>query len=169
MRYVFLDTETTGLSPTTGHKIVEIGAVEIIDHALTGKVFHHYINPMRESDESALSVHGLTTEFLSDKPQFHHIAVDLLAFLSGAKVFIHNAPFDVAFIEAELSAMGISGLNPSRIIDTLAIAKQKFPNQRNNLDALCERLGVDNSGRETHSALHDAKLLAQVYLAMNAL
>ena len=166
MRYIFLDTETTGLSPANGDKLVEIGAVEVINRQITGKIFHHYINPQRGSDEGALGVHGLTTEFLSDKPLFHSIAQDLLSFVNGATVFIHNAPFDLSFLNAELSESGLNTFESITVVDTLDIAKRKYPDERNNLDALCERLGVDNSGRETHSALHDALILAKVYLAM---
>lgn len=167
MRYIILDTETTGLDPNQGHKLVEIGAVEMIDRQLTGKHFHHYLNPERDSDEGALSVHGLTTEFLSDKPLFQTIAQDFLDFIDGATVLIHNAPFDTKFINAELSGLNLPDMHSLCVVeDTLAMAKQMFPGKRNNLDALCERLGVNNAHRTLHGALLDAEILAEVYLAM---
>jgi len=167
MRHIILDTETTGLDPAQGHKLVEVGCVEMINRQLTGRHFHHYVNPQRESDEGALRVHGLTTEFLSDKPLFKDIAADLLEFIDGATVLIHNAAFDTKFINAELSNMGVAPINDiCQIEDTLAMAKQMFPGKRNNLDALCERLGVSNSHRVLHGALLDAEILAEVYLAM---
>lgn len=167
MRHIILDTETTGLDPAQGHKLVEIGCVEMINRQLTGRHFHHYVNPQRESDEGALRVHGLTTEFLSDKPLFKDIAADLLEFIDGATVLIHNAAFDTKFINAELEAIGTAPMNTiCQIEDTLAMAKEMFPGKRNNLDALCERLGVSNSHRVLHGALLDAEILAEVYLAM---
>lgn len=167
MRYIILDTETTGLDPNQGHKLVEIGAVEMIDRQLTGTHFHHYLNPERDSDEGALSVHGLTTEFLSDKPLFKSIAQNFLDFIDGATVLIHNAPFDTKFINAELAALNLPDMHSiCAVEDTLAMAKQMFPGKRNNLDALCERLGVNNAHRTLHGALLDAEILAEVYLAM---
>lgn len=167
MRHIILDTETTGLDPAQGHKLVEVGCVEMVNRQLTGRHFHHYVNPQRDSDEGALRVHGLTTEFLKDKPLFKHIAADLLEFIDGATVLIHNAAFDTKFINAELSAIGIAPMNTiCQIEDTLAMAKEMFPGKRNNLDALCERLGVSNSHRVLHGALLDAEILAEVYLAM---
>lgn len=167
MRYVILDTETTGFEPELGHKLVEIGAVEMIDRQLTGRHFHHYLNPERDSDEGALAVHGLTTEFLSDKPLFKAIAHDLLEFIDGATLLIHNASFDTKFINAELAALNIAPIDTiCSIEDTLHMARQMFPGKRNNLDALCERLGVSNAHRVLHGALLDAEILAEVYLAM---
>ena len=167
MRYVILDTETTGFEPELGHKLVEIGAVEMIDRQLTGRHFHHYLNPQRDSDEGALAVHGLTTEFLSDKPLFKTIANDLLEFIDGATVLIHNAGFDTKFINAELGGMNMAPMETvCTVEDTLHMARQMFPGKRNNLDALCERLGVSNAHRVLHGALFDAEFLAEVYLAM---
>ena len=146
MRYVILDTETTGFEPELGHKLVEIGAVEMIDRQLTGRHFHHYLNPQRDSDEGALAVHGLTTEFLRDKPLFKTIADDLLEFIDGATVLIHNAAFDTKFINAELAAIQRAPMETiCAVEDTLHMARQMFPGKRNNLDALCERLGVSNA------------------------
>ena len=167
MRHVILDTETTGLDPNQGHKLVEIGCVEMINRQLTGRHFHHYVNPQRNSDEGALNVHGLTTEFLSDKPLFKTIAADLVEFVRGATVLIHNASFDTKFINAELALLGMDKIETCCTVeDTLAMAKQMFPGKRNNLDALCDRLGVSNSHRVLHGALLDAEILAEVYLAM---
>lgn len=167
MRYVILDTETTGLDPNQGHKLVEVGCVEMLNRQLTGRHFHHYVNPQRESDEGALNVHGLTTEFLRDKPLFKEIAKDLIEFISGATVLIHNASFDTKFINAELALLGMEKMDACCTVeDTLAMAKQMFPGKRNNLDALCDRLGVSNSHRVLHGALLDAEILAEVYLAM---
>lgn len=167
MRHVILDTETTGLDPNDGHRLVEVGCVEMINRQLTGRHFHYYVNPERDSDEGALRVHGLTTEFLSDKPLFKEIAQDLLDFIDGATVLIHNAPFDCKFINAELAAANLPAMNTvCQIEDTLMMAKSMFPGKRNNLDALCERLGVSNSHRVLHGALLDSEILAEVYLAM---
>lgn len=167
MRYVILDTETTGLDPSTGHKLVEVGCVEMINRQLTGRHFHHYVNPMRESDDGAFNVHGLTTAFLSEKPLFASIAKDLIEFVRGATVLIHNASFDTKFINAELALIGMPPMNEvCTVEDTLRMAKQMFPGKRNNLDALCDRLGVSNSHRVLHGALLDAEILAEVYLAM---
>lgn len=167
MRYVILDTETTGLDPSQGHKLVEIGCVEMINRQLTGQHFHHYVNPQRESDEGALRVHGLTNKFLSEKPLFKTIAKELIEFIKDATVLIHNASFDTKFINAELAELGMPPINQiCEIQDTLQMAKAMFPGKRNNLDALCERLGVSNKHRVLHGALLDAEILAEVYLAM---
>ncbi len=167
MRYIILDTETTGLDPNQGHKLVEIGAVEMIDRQLTGHHFHYYLNPERDSDEGALGVHGLTTEFLSDKPLFKTIAQELLDYLDGATVLIHNAAFDTKFINAELAALNMPAMQTvCTVEDTLTMAREMFPGKRNNLDALCERLGVNNAHRTLHGALLDSEILAEVYLAM---
>jgi DNA polymerase-3 subunit epsilon len=169
MRQIVLDTETTGLSPADGDRIIEVGCVELINRKLTGNNLHHYINPERDSHEEALRVHGLTTEFLSDKPKFAAIAGELLAYLQGAdELIIHNAPFDVGFLNAEFDRLGLPALAKSvgQVTDSLAMAKEMFPGQRNGLDALCSRLGVDNSGRTLHGALLDAELLADVYISM---
>lgn len=169
MRQIVLDTETTGLETSEGHRILEVGCVEIIDRRCTGKVLHYYINPQRESDQAALEVHGLTTDFLADKPLFSGIAEEFMKFVDGAELIIHNAPFDVGFLDYELSLLDANwaGLDKHcRILDTLALARQMYPGQRVSLDALCRRLGVDNSNRELHGALLDARLLAEVYLFM---
>jgi DNA polymerase III subunit epsilon len=169
MRQVMLDTETTGLSPATGDRIVELGCVELLNRKLTGNNKHYYLNPERESDEGALRVHGLTTEFLSDKPKFAEIADDFLAYIAGAdEIIIHNAPFDVGFLEAELKRAGKNRFTSvvAKVVDSLAMAKHQYPGKRNSLDALCDRLGVDNSGRKLHGALLDAELLADVYIGL---
>jgi DNA polymerase-3 subunit epsilon len=169
MRQVMLDTETTGLSPATGDRIVELGCVELVNRKLTGNNKHFYLNPERDSDEGALRVHGLTTEFLSDKPKFAEIADDFLAYIDGCdEIIIHNAPFDVGFLEAELKRAGKNRFSSYgiKITDSLAMAKHQYPGKRNSLDALCDRLGVDNSGRKLHGALLDAELLADVYIGL---
>ncbi|WP_139555876.1 DNA polymerase III subunit epsilon [Methylotetracoccus oryzae] len=170
MRQIVLDTETTGLFPEEGHRIIEIGCVELIDRMLTGQRFHVYLNPQRQVDSGAAEVHGLTNEFLADKPLFPDIVGDFLAFIAGAELIIHNAPFDVGFIDHELRLANAEAFNPLRdycaITDTLALAKKKHPGQRNSLDALCKRYQVDNSHRDLHGALLDAEILAQVYLLM---
>jgi len=169
MRQIVLDTETTGLSPADGDRIIEIGCVELLNRKLTGRNLHHYINPERDSHPDALRVHGLTTEFLSDKPKFAAIAPELLDYLAGAdEVIIHNAPFDVGFLNAEFERLGLPPFTErvGAVVDSLAMAKDMFPGQRNGLDALCSRLGVDNSGRTLHGALLDAELLADVYIGM---
>lgn len=168
MRQIFLDTETTGLEPKLGHRMVEVAAVEMNHRQLTGRHFHYYLNPGRESDPGALQVHGLTTHFLKDKHKFHEIAEEFMAFIDGAELIIHNAPFDVAFLDLEL---GLAKLNTLEnycaiITDTLKIAKELHPGKRNNLDALCDRYQIDNSKRTLHGALLDSELLADVYLAM---
>ncbi|WP_394807699.1 DNA polymerase III subunit epsilon [Nitrosomonas sp.] len=168
MRQIVLDTETTGLEHKLGHRIVEIAAVELCNRQFTGNHFHHYLNPERASDEGALQVHGLTTEFLKDKPRFHEISKELLNFISDAELIIHNAPFDVGFLNHELGLVNLEKLDNYcfSITDTLKLAKEFHPGKRNNLDALCERYNIDNSKRTLHGALLDAELLAEVYLAM---
>lgn len=168
MRQIFLDTETTGLSPENGDRIVEIGCVELLNRKLTGKNLHFYLNPERDSHEDALKVHGISNEFLKDKPKFGEIADELLEYLQGADVLIHNAPFDVGFINKELELQKRPPIKAcvNSVADTLAMAKDMFPGKRNSLDALCDRLGVDNSGRTLHGALLDAELLADVYIYM---
>ena len=168
MRQIFLDTETTGLSPEHGDRVIEIGCVELLNRKLSGNNLHFYLNPGRDSHEEALKVHGLTSEFLRDKPVFEAVADDLLAYLQGAEVIIHNAPFDMGFLNKELALLGRAPLREVvlSVTDTLALAKEMFPGKRNSLDALCSRLGVDNSGRTLHGALLDAELLADVYINM---
>ena len=166
MRQVFLDTETTGLSPDQGDRVIEIGCVELVNRKLTGNNRHFYLNPGRDSHEEALKVHGITTEFLRDKPKFDAVADELLEYLQGAAVVIHNAPFDLGFLNKELALLGRPVFRQfvSSVTDTLAMAKEMYPGKRNGLDALCDRLGVDNSGRTLHGALLDAELLADVYI-----
>ncbi len=171
MRQVVLDTETTGLEAEKGDRIVEIGCVELIERRPTGRVFHHFFNPDRRSELGALAKHGIRDEFLLDKPRFVQLAAEFVEFVRGAELVIHNAGFDLGFLDAELALAGI-GFRCSgpdcRVIDTLALARRQWPGQRNSLDALCKRLGVDNSKRELHGALLDARLLADVYLGMTA-
>ena len=166
MRQVFLDTETTGLSPEQGDRVIEIGCVELVNRKLTGNNRHFYLNPGRDSHEEALRVHGITSEFLRDKPKFGMVADELLDYLQGAEVVIHNAPFDLGFLNKELELLGRPVFRQfvNSITDTLAMAKEMYPGKRNGLDALCDRLGVDNSGRTLHGALLDAELLADVYI-----
>jgi DNA polymerase-3 subunit epsilon len=169
MRQIILDTETTGLVAEQGHRIIEIGCVELVNRKLTGKHYHQYINPQREIDAGALTVHGITNEFLQDKPTFEFIVSSFIDFVTGAELIIHNAPFDVGFINAELSLLKKSWrsiLEYCRVLDSLVLAKQLHVGQRNSLDALCKRYSIDNSQRELHGALLDAHLLARVYLAM---
>lgn len=168
MRQIFLDTETTGLDPKQGHRIVELAAVELVNRHSTGNQIHYYLNPERDSDDAALQVHGLTAEFLSDKPKFHEITKDFLAFIENAELIIHNASFDVGFLNYELDLLKMAPLQHYcfSIVDTLKLAKELHPGKRNNLDALCERYSIDNSKRTLHGALLDAELLAEVYLAM---
>jgi DNA polymerase-3 subunit epsilon len=168
MRQIVLDTETTGLNPRTGDRVIEIGCVEIFNRKLTGNNFHRYINPERESDEAALAVHGLTTEFLRDKPKFHEVAHELREFIQGAEVIIHNAPFDLGFLNHEFERMGLPPFvsHCTSVIDTLVHAKELHPGKRNSLDALCDRYGISNAHRKLHGALLDSELLADVYLAM---
>jgi DNA polymerase-3 subunit epsilon len=168
MRQIVLDTETTGLNARTGDRIIEIGGVELINRRLTGNNLHFYINPERDSDPGALAVHGLTTEFLSDKPKFAEIVDTLRDYLRDAELIIHNAPFDLGFLEAEFSLLGLPPFREhySSVIDTLVQAKAMFPGKRNSLDALCDRFGISNAHRTLHGALLDSELLAEVYLAM---
>lgn len=167
-RLVVLDTETTGLNTSDGNRIIEIGCVELIDRRLTGNNFHIYINPQRDSEEGALRVHGLTTAFLSDKPKFADIVHAFLDYIQGSELIIHNAPFDLGFLNYELSLLkhGKTIEDYCPIFDTLADAKQRYPGQRNNLDALCKRYDVNNAHRELHGALLDAQILAEVFLKM---
>ena len=168
MRQIVLDTETTGLSPETGDRIIELGCVELVNRKLTGNNLHFYVNPDRDSHEDALRVHGISNEFLKDKPRFAELVDEILEYMQDAEVIIHNAPFDLGFLNKELELLGkppfmrfVSG-----VIDSLAMAKEMFPGKRNSLDALCDRLEVDNSGRTLHGALLDAELLADVYINM---
>jgi DNA polymerase III subunit epsilon len=167
-RQVVLDTETTGLSPENGDRIIEIGCVELLNRKLTGNNLHFYVNPERDSDEGALRVHGISNEFLRDKPKFTAIASELLDYLRGAELIIHNAPFDLGFLNKELERLRLGRMadHVGVVIDSLAMAKELFPGKRNGLDALCSRLEVDNSGRTLHGALLDAELLADVYINM---
>jgi len=169
MRQIVLDTETTGLEPAEGHRIIEIGCVELIDRRLTRNNFHQYLQPDREIEQGAIEVHGITNELLRDKPRFGDIAEDFIGYIRGAELIIHNAPFDVGFLNHELGlwregAPGIADL--CQVTDTLAMARSLHPGQRNSLDALCKRYDVDNSQRDLHGALLDAEILADVYLAM---
>ena len=166
MRQIVLDTETTGLSADSGDRIIEIGCVEMVDRKLTGQNLHFYLNPGRDSHEDALKVHGISNEFLKDKPQFRAIADELMAYLEGAELIIHNAPFDLSFLNKELSLIGRAPIKDfvAGVIDSLMMAKELFPGKRNSLDALCDRLEVDNAGRTLHGALLDAELLADVYI-----
>lgn len=168
MRQVFLDTETTGLDPRQGHRIIEVAGVEMINRRLSGNRFHRYLNPERDIDAGALQVHGLSSEFLQDKPCFADIVDELLAFLQGAELVIHNAPFDLGFLNAELQRLSrpLMGEHCPQVTDTLKLAKDLHPGQKNNLDALCRRYTVDNTRRSLHGALLDAELLAAVYLGM---
>lgn len=168
MRQIVLDTETTGIDPNDGHRIIEIGCVELMERQLTGRHYHVYINPERPIDAEAIAVHGITNEFLADKPLFRDVADEFFEFIKGAELVIHNAAFDVGFMDAEFAR-----LKPVRktadhcgIVDSLAIAREKHPGQKNNLDALCKRYGVDNSSRELHGALLDAEILADVFLLL---
>ena len=170
MRQVVLDTETTGMPVERGHRIIEIGAVEIINRRLTGRRFHHYLHPEREIDEGARAVHGISLDMLADKPRFGEIAGELIEFLRGAELIAHNAAFDVGFLDAELArlpeAPKVAQL--AAVTDSLALARERYPGQRTSLDALCKRLGVDNAHRNLHGALLDAELLADVYLALTS-
>ena len=168
MRQIILDTETTGLDPNQGHRVIEVAAVEMVNRRLTGNHFHRYLNPDREIDAGAMQVHGITPEFLQDKPRFSDIALEFAEFIRGAELIIHNAPFDVGFLDTELR---LADLNPlahwcNEVTDTLVMAKALYPGQRNNLDALCKRCGVDNATRTLHGALLDCELLAAVYLSL---
>lgn len=167
-RQIVLDTETTGLNPGSGDRIIEIAGVELFNRRLTGKHFHTYLNPGRASHPDALKVHGLTEEFLADKPRFEQIATDLLDFVRDAEIIIHNAPFDCAFLDAELDRLSLPAFKQQvpLVTDTLVMAKMQFPGKFNNLDALCRRFGIDNAHRTLHGALLDAELLAEVYLSL---
>ena len=168
MRQIVLDTETTGLEPELGHRIIEIAGVELVNRRLTGNDFHRYLNPGRESDAGALEVHGLTAEFLSDKPKFRDVAAEFLDYLGGAELVIHNSAFDIAFLNRELDLAELKPVTDycPDIVDTLRLAKDLHPGKKNSLDALCERYQIDNSARTLHGAQLDARLLAEVYLAM---
>ena len=168
MRQIFLDTETTGLYPAQGHRIIEVAAVEMINRRPTKNHFHYYLNPEREIDPAAQEVHGISVDFLQDKPMFAAIAQELLDFISDAELIIHNAPFDLGFLNAELGRIGLTLVeaNCDKITDTLKMAKQSRPGQRNNLDALCRHFGINNAKRTLHGALLDAEILAEVYMAM---
>lgn len=168
MRQIFLDTETTGLETREGHRIVEIGAVEMIDRVISGVEFHRYLNPEREVPEDVLRVHGLSNAFLADKPRFADVAEEFLAFVSGAELVIHNAAFDIGFLDHELGMLGLGRMEEhvGGVLDSLLLARRLHPGQRNTLDALCKRYGIDNSHRQLHGALLDSRILAEVYLAM---
>lgn len=168
MRQIFLDTETTGLNPESGDRIVEIGCIEMVNRRLTGETRHLYLNPERKGSEEAIRIHGLTDEFLADKPKFHEVAEDLVGFLEGAEVIIHNAAFDIGFLNAELKRVGRQPFHTvaGKVTDTLLMAREMFPGKANSLDALCKRLEVDNTQRTFHGALLDAGLLAEVYIRL---
>ena len=167
MRQIVLDTETTGLDPSQGHRIIEIGGVEVVDRKLTGNHFHQYLQPDRDIDEGAMEVHGITNEFLLDKPRFSAVVDDFVTFVKGAELVIHNAPFDVGFINTELALQDRAPIEEfCTVLDTLVLAREMYPGQRNSLDALCKRLDIDNSQRTLHGALLDAEILADVYLLM---
>lgn len=169
MRQIILDTETTGLEPTRGHRIIEIGCVEMINRRLTGNHFHVYINPQREIDDGAIEVHGITNEYLADKPLFKDIAKDFIDYVNGSELVIHNAPFDIGFLNHELKLLNSSfGMMSDycTVLDTLVLARQMHPGQKNSLDALCKRYFIDNSQRDLHGALLDSEILAEVYLSM---
>jgi DNA polymerase-3 subunit epsilon len=166
MRQIFLDTETTGLSAEGGDRVIELGCVELVNRKLTGNNLHFYFNPGRDSHEDALKVHGISNEFLRDKPKFASVVEEILSYVEGAEIIIHNAAFDIGFLNKELELAGQKPFTTyvEGVVDTLVMAKQMYPGKRNSLDALCERLGVDNSGRTLHGALLDAELLADVYI-----
>ena len=166
MREIVLDTETTGLDPKSGHRIVEIGAIELINHIPTDNIYHCYINPEREIDQGAFDVHGLSTQFLSQFKNFENVVDDFDAFIKSDPLIIHNAPFDIGFLNSELLAIGRNAIDKNRIIDTLPMARQKFPGAQVNLNALCRKYNIDNSHRDLHGALVDADLLASVYLEL---
>jgi len=171
MRQVVLDTETTGLDPSQGHRVIEIGCVEIINRKLTNRHFHCYLNPDRDIDAGAIEVHGITPAFLADKPRFYQIESEFLAFVDGAELVIHNAPFDIGFLNAELARSESTNTSMDSfctVLDSLVLARQRHPGQRNNLDALCKRYGIDNTQRELHGALLDAEILADLYLVMTS-
>ncbi|EAR60502.1 DNA polymerase III subunit epsilon [Neptuniibacter caesariensis] len=168
MRQIVLDTETTGLEPSEGHNIIEIGCVEMFNRRLTGKTYHQYIKPDRDVDAEAIQVHGITNEFLEDKPKFHEVMEEFVEFVRGAELIIHNAAFDIGFLDTELDRNGYPERmeNFSLVTDSLKLARKKHPGQKNNLDALCNRYGINNSHRELHGALLDSEILADVYLAL---
>ncbi len=169
MRQIVLDTETTGLEPTEGHKIIEIGCIELINRQITRNQFHQYLQPDRKIDDEAIQVHGITNKMLQDKPRFVDIVQQFIDFIQGAELLIHNAPFDVGFIDYELKSLGQNWQSLEHyceITDTLQMARKRYPGQKNNLDALCKRLGIDNTKRQLHGALLDAQILADVYLTM---
>jgi DNA polymerase-3 subunit epsilon len=171
MRQIVLDTETTGLDAARGHRLIEVGCIEVLSRRVSGDSFHRYLNPERDIDAGAQAVHGISIDFLADKPRFADIADEFLAYIKGAELIIHNAAFDVGFIDAELARLGAQYGRLSdycTVLDTLALAREMYPGQRNSLDALCKRLDIDNSHRELHGALLDAGILADVYLAMTA-
>jgi DNA polymerase-3 subunit epsilon len=168
-RQIILDTETTGLDPKQGHRIIEIGCVEMLNRRLTGNNFHHYLQPDREIDAEAIEVHGITNQFLADKPRFENVVGDFLAYIRGAELIIHNAPFDIGFLNHELQLVDAASqimTDYCSVTDTLAMARQLYPGQRNSLDALCKRYEINNTHRTLHGALLDAEILADVYLAM---
>ena len=166
MKEIILDTETTGLDPKSGHRIIEIGALEMYDKILTGRKFHCYINPERDVPQEAYRIHGISTDFLLDKPLFEHIATEMLEFIAEGALVIHNASFDMKFLNHELSRLGMASLDHYRVIDTLPMARKMFPGAKVNLDALCTKFKIDNSLRTFHGALKDAKLLADVYVEL---
>jgi DNA polymerase-3 subunit epsilon len=166
MREIVLDTETTGLDPASGHRIVEIACLELINHIPSGRKFQCYLNPERDVPEDVVAVHGLTASFLADKPRFGEVAVELLAFIDGAPLVIHNAEFDMRFLNAEFARIEREALASSQAVDTLMLARRKFPGSPASLDALCKRFNIDNSARDLHGALLDAELLAEVYLEL---
>jgi DNA polymerase-3 subunit epsilon len=169
VRQIILDTETTGLELSDGHRVIEIGCIELVHRRPSGKSWHHYLRPEREVEAGALAVHGITNEFLASQPLFSEVAAEFLEFVEGAELVIHNAPFDVGFLDSELARAGTGKTIASicRVLDTLALARRLHPGQRNSLDALCKRYSVDNAGRDLHGALLDARILADVYLAMS--
>ncbi len=166
MREIILDTETTGLNLEVGHRVIEIGCVELVNHVASGRVFHEYINPEREVPEDAVQIHGITNEMLADKPRFADRADQLGEFVKGARLVIHNAGFDLRFINAELARLERDSLDVAEVVDTVELARRKFPGAQASLDALCRRFGIDNSSRDKHGALLDAELLAEVYLEL---
>jgi DNA polymerase-3 subunit epsilon len=166
LREIILDTETTGLDPLTGDRIVEVGCIEILHRKKTGNKFHHYINPQRKMSEEAFKVHGISDEMLIGKPYFEHIGKELFEFIGDANIIAHNAPFDVKFLNFEFKKMNLSFINPSKVIDTLVLARKKFPGAKANLNALCQRFNIDLSRRDKHGALLDAELLLEVYIEL---
>lgn len=167
MREIILDTETTGLDPKDGHKVIEIGGVEMINKVLTGNKFHYYVNPERDVPQDAYRIHGISSEFLQDKPLFRDIAHEFINFINNAKLAIHNAQFDIKFLNYELTLLNLPSIDLAEVIDTLIIAKRAFPGARVNLDALCKRFKVDNTNRQFHGALKDAYLLSEVYVELS--